>query len=184
MNSLQTLANKIKQWAFELGFAQTGITDLDVQKDYAQFETWLAKQFHGEMQYLKKYHTLRREPAKLVPGAQRAICVRMDYLAPNPPTLKSARKAYIARYVLGRDYHSLIRKRLTQLAKRIEKETGKRVYRAFADSAPILERPLAAKAGIGWQGKHTLILNRHAGSWFFLAELLIYLQLPQCEETL
>jgi len=181
MNDLADLAQRIKNWAAELGFAQCGIADLDVSQDHDRFMEWLAKQFHGDMRYLENNQAIRRHPEKLTPNTQRVICVRMDYLPPEHNSLdvlKNKALAYVARYTLGKDYHKLIRKRLTQLAKRIETETGARTYRAFADSAPILERPLAAKAGIGWQGKNTLILNRHAGSWFFLGELLIDLPLP------
>jgi len=181
MTNYQQLAIDIKHWAAELGFQQTGITDIDVAQSHQQYLAWLEKKFQGSMQYLEKNNDKRRHPEKLVPNTQRIICVRMDYLPPHPnitTTLQNKNKAYIARYCLGRDYHKLVRKRLTQLAKKIENETGQLCYRAFADSAPILERPLAAKAGIGWQGKNTLILNRKAGSWFFLGELFVDLPLP------
>lgn len=179
--ALQQLADQIKIWAKELGFQQCGITDCDLSAEQAHYETWLAQQFHGEMEYLGNHLDKRFDPASLVPGAQRIICVRMDYMPPDtePLTvLEDSDQAYVARYTLGRDYHKLIRKRLTTLGKKIDTATGERVFRAFVDSAPILERPLAEKAGIGWRGKHTLILNRQAGSLFFLGELFIDLPLP------
>ncbi|WP_415885617.1 tRNA epoxyqueuosine(34) reductase QueG [Neptuniibacter sp. QD37_6] len=179
--SLKALAQKIKIWAKELGFQQCGITDCDLSQEQAHYEQWLSNGFHGEMAYLENHLDKRFSANSLVPEAQRIICVRMDYLPPETKITKildDNDKAYISRYTLGRDYHKLIRKRLTQLGKRIEQEVGGSVYRAFVDSAPILERPLAEKAGIGWRGKHTLILNREAGSLFFLGELLIDLPLP------
>jgi len=179
--SLQALAGKIKNWASELGFQQCGITDCDLSKEQAHYEQWLEQGFHGEMDYLGNHLDKRFSANSLVPEAQRVICVRMDYLPPDTKitqVLDSDKKAYVSRYTLGRDYHKLIRKRLTQLGKKIEQEVGETVFRAFVDSAPLLERPLAEKAGIGWRGKHTLILNRQAGSLFFLGELLIDLPLP------
>ena len=179
--TLQQLADNIKQWAFELGFQQCGITDCDLSAEETNYKQWLANNFHGEMNYLDNHLDKRFSPDQLVPGAQRIICVRMDYLPPKTEAmanLESHEQAYISRYTLGRDYHKLIRKRLTQLGKRINEAMGDRAFRAFVDSAPILERPLAEKAGLGWRGKHTLILNREAGSMFFLGELFVDLPLP------
>ncbi|MCP4597438.1 tRNA epoxyqueuosine(34) reductase QueG [Neptuniibacter sp.] len=179
--TLQQLTENIKQWAEELGFQQCGITDCDLSSEEPNYKKWLEQNFHGEMGYLNNHLDKRFSADNLVPGAQRIICVRMDYLPPDTQVIKNLEnpdKAYISRYTLGRDYHKLIRKRLTQLGKRIDEATGDRVFRAFVDSAPILERPLAEKAGIGWRGKHTLILNREAGSMFFLGELFIDLPLP------
>ena len=178
---LTELSTKIKEWAMELGFQQCGITDCDLHAEQAHYEQWIERGYHGEMGYLNNHLDKRFSADSLLPGTQRVICVRMDYLPPEThaiDVLDDGNSAYISRYTLGRDYHKLIRKRLTQLGKRIEKEVGESVFRAFVDSAPILERPLAEKAGIGWRGKHTLILNRHAGSMFFLGELLIDLPLP------
>ncbi len=178
---LAELATRIKAWALELGFQQCGITDLNTAGEQAQYEQWLAQQYQGEMSYLENHTELRFDPARLVPGSQRLICVRMDYLPEKTQpvdTLGNSDQAYIARYTLGRDYHKLIRKRLTQLGQKIQAETGSPTWRGFVDSAPILERPLAQRAGLGWQGKHTLILNRHAGSLFFLGELFTDLPLP------
>lgn len=179
--SLNSLAQNIKQWATELGFQQCGITDCDISHEKKPYLSWLEEQYQGEMAYLGNHLDKRFAPEELVPGAQRIISVRMDYLPPDTGalnTLTDKSAAYISRYTLGRDYHKIIRKRLTLLGKRIEKETGERVFRAFVDSAPILERPIAEKAGLGWRGKHTLILNREAGSMFFLGELFIDLPLP------
>ncbi|WP_286237015.1 tRNA epoxyqueuosine(34) reductase QueG [Neptuniibacter halophilus] len=179
--ALAGLADNIKRWALELGFQQCGITDCDLEAERAHYEAWLTQHFHGEMSYLSNHMDKRFDAAQLVPGAQRIICVRMDYLPPDTRPLEvldSDGKAYVSRYTLGRDYHKLIRKRLSQLGDRINAETGERVFRAFVDSAPVLERPLAEKAGIGWRGKHTLVLNREAGSLFFLGELFIDLPLP------
>ncbi|MDF2181905.1 tRNA epoxyqueuosine(34) reductase QueG [Neptuniibacter sp. CAU 1671] len=178
---LAELATRIKAWALELGFQQCGITDLNTAGEQAHYEQWLAQQYHGEMEYLQNNSELRFDPARLVPGSQRLICVRMDYLPEKTEpvdTLGNPDQAYIARYTLGRDYHKLIRKRLTHLGQKIQAETGSQTWRGFVDSAPILERPLAQRAGLGWQGKHTLILNRHAGSLFFLGELFTDLPLP------
>lgn len=179
--ALSDLAASIKSWAKELGFQQCGITDCDLTDEQAHYEEWLAQGFHGEMGYLANHLDKRFTAEQLVPGAQRIICVRMDYLPPDTQAiniLENSATAYVSRYTLGRDYHKLIRKRLTQLGKQINAAVGETVFRAFVDSAPILERPLAEKAGIGWRGKHTLILNREAGSMFFLGELFIDLPLP------
>ena len=178
---LSVLATNIQQWASELGFQQSSIIAPDLEKQHAQMQQWLAEGYHGSMQYLANNSELRKEPLSIVPGSTRIISVRMDY---NPPAtqalkiLKDSQKAYIARYTLGRDYHKTVRKRLTQLAKRIEQETLNLGYRAFVDSAPIMERAIAEQAGLGWTGKHTLLINRTAGSYFFLAELFIDLPLP------
>ncbi|WP_299182533.1 tRNA epoxyqueuosine(34) reductase QueG [uncultured Neptuniibacter sp.] len=179
--ALSDLAASIKSWAKELGFQQCGITDCDLTDEQAHYEEWLAQGFHGEMGYLANHLDKRFTAEQLVPGAQRIICVRMDYLPPDTQALnilENSATAYVSRYTLGRDYHKLIRKRLTQLGKKINAAVDETVFRAFVDSAPILERPLAEKAGIGWRGKHTLILNREAGSMFFLGELFIDLPLP------
>ncbi|MFY0677983.1 MAG: tRNA epoxyqueuosine(34) reductase QueG [Neptuniibacter sp.] len=178
---LSQLANDIKNWAKELGFQQCGITDCDLSSEKEHYTSWLEQNFHGEMSYLENHLDKRFEADLLVPGSQRIICVRMDYLPPSTEALNNLsndEQAYVSRYTLGRDYHKLIRKRLTELGKKIDKAVGGSVFRAFVDSAPILERPLAEKAGIGWRGKHTLVLNRSAGSMFFLGELFIDLPLP------
>lgn len=178
---LSQLAAQIKNWARELGFQQCGITGTDLSAEGPKLQAWLDQGYQGDMGYLENHFEKRLDPPLLVPGTKRIISVRMDYLPPDTQTLKILRqpdKAYIARYTLGRDYHKTLRKRLTRLGQRIEEACETLGYRAFVDSAPVLERPLAREAGIGWQGKHTLILNREAGSWFLLGELFIDLPLP------
>ena len=175
------LRDKIKQWGLELGFQQVGISDVDLHEHEAQLQRWLDAGYHGEMDWMARHGMMRARPAELHPGTVRVISVRMDYLPPEAgfaQSLSQPDTAYISRYSLGRDYHKLIRNRLKRLGQRIEQEVGPFGYRPFVDSAPILERPLAEKAGLGWTGKHSLILNPHAGSWFFLGELLIDLPLP------
>lgn len=184
----QQLAADIKRWGRELGFQQVGITDTELGAQEEYLRDWLAKGYHGTMEWLAAHGTKRSRPAELVPGTVRVIAVRMDYLPGDTRQiniLKDPTKAYVSRYTLGRDYHKLIRKRLSQLAQQIDNALpddypgkGKLQNRAFVDSAPIMERPLAEKAGLGWTGKHTLILNSTAGSWFFLGEILTYLPLP------
>lgn len=178
---LQLLANEIKQWGAELGFQQVAIADIDLHAYRPHLENWLAKQYHGEMSYMERHSSLRTHPEELVPNTLRAVCVRMDYALTTTNSLaelKQQEKAYISRYARGRDYHKLIRKRLQKLADRISEAIGPFGYRAFVDSAPVLERALAEKAGMGWIGKNTMLINRKAGSWFFLAELFTDLPLP------
>ncbi|BCX81788.1 epoxyqueuosine reductase [Methylomarinovum caldicuralii] len=179
---LKRLAGDIKTWGRELGFQAVGITDTDLGAAEADFNAWLAAGFHGEMDYMARHGRKRTRPAELVPGTVRVISARMDYL-PQPhdalwENLRNTHRAYIARYALGRDYHKLIRKRLQQLARRIEQEIGPFGYRVFCDSAPVLEKPLAQKAGLGWQGKHTNLIAFRQGSWFFLGEIYTDLPLP------
>ncbi|HHX36139.1 MAG TPA: tRNA epoxyqueuosine(34) reductase QueG [Gammaproteobacteria bacterium] len=178
---LLTLTASIRDWAAELGFQQLGITDIDLSEDAERLDAYLAAGYHGEMAYMASHGSMRSRPDELVPGTLRVISVRMDYLPHDTQmaqVLAQPEKAYISRYALGRDYHKLIRKRLQKLAEKITEVTGPFGHRAFVDSAPVLEKPLARKAGLGWMGKNTLILNRKAGSWFFLGELLIDLPLP------
>ncbi len=180
-DQLQTLAEQIKAKARALGFQQCGITDTDLSGEAEALQAWLDKGYQGEMGYLSNHFEKRIDPSLLVEGTQRIISVRMNCLPPAIRTLKVLKqpdKAYISRYTMGRDYHKTMRKRLTQLGKAIEQLIGAFGYRAFVDSAPVLERPLARKSGIGWRGKHTLILNREAGSWFLLGELFVDLPLP------
>jgi len=180
-DQLQQLAQQIKTLANELGFQQCGITDTDLSMEAAPLKEWLDQGYQGEMGYLNNHFEKRIDPAQLVEGTQRIICVRMNCLPPDVRTLKILKqsdKAYISRYTMGRDYHKTMRKRLTRLAKEIEDLIGTFGHRAFVDSAPVMERPLAQKSGIGWRGKHTLILNREAGSWFLLGELFVDLPLP------
>ncbi len=175
------LAHDIKQWGQELGFQQVGITDINLQQYEANFLTWLAQRFHGEMQYMAAHGTKRYRPDELIPGTTRVISVRIDYLPPATDmveVLQNPQQGYISRYALGRDYHKLIRKRLAVLAKKISTVTSEFGFRAFTDSAPVLEKPLAEKAGLGWIGKHTNLINRAAGSWFFLGEIFTDVPLP------
>jgi epoxyqueuosine reductase len=177
----QHLAEQIKVWGQQLGFQQVGITDTDLTSEEPKLQQWLDAGFHGEMEYMAAHGMKRARPAELHAGTIRVISARIDYLpehAQFAANLADPSMAYISRYALGRDYHKLIRNRLKQLGERIEKELGALGFRPFVDSAPILERPLAVKAGLGWQGKHSLVLNQDAGSWFFLGELLVDIPLP------
>ncbi len=177
----QQLADTIKSWGKTQGFQQVGIADIDLSAYEPRFHEWLAKEFHGEMRYMTQHGAKRYRPEELVPGTIRVISLRMDYLPADtdiPKVLQDPNKAYISRYALGRDYHKLIRKRLQSLAEKISAEVGEHGYRTFADSAPVLEKPLAEKAGLGWIGKHTNLINRQAGSWFFLGEIYTDLPLP------
>jgi epoxyqueuosine reductase len=176
----KSLTQQVKTWGRELGFQQVGIADIDVSAHAAHLREWLAKQYHGEMAYMERHAEFRGDPAQLVPGTLRVISLRMDYLPADIQTisvLQNPGQAYLSRYALGRDYHKLIRRRLQQLAERIEQEVGSFGYRAFVDSAPVLERAFAEKAGLGWIGKNTMLINKRAGSWFFLGELFTDLQL-------
>ncbi|MCD6048244.1 MAG: queG [Gammaproteobacteria bacterium] len=182
----QALAEKIKQWGIELGFQQVGITDTNLQTAEAHLDEWLERGYAGEMYFMHKHGTKRARPAELVPGTQRIISVRMDYLPPESRTiaiLNDANKAFVSRYAVGRDYHKVLKKKLMQLAEKITAEVGSFGYRAYVDSAPVLEKPLAAKAGLGWQGKNTNLINRFAGSYFFLGELYTDLPLPVDESV-
>ncbi len=178
---LAELAGQIKAWGRELGFQQVGITDTDLGDAEAALQRWLAAGHHGEMGYMAAHGRKRSRPALLVEGTRRVISVRMDYLpAGDRPQalLADPSRAYVARYARGRDYHKLMRNRLQKLARRIEQAVGPFGYRCFVDSAPVLEKPLAEKAGLGWRGKHSNIVNRRAGCWFFLGEIYTDLPLP------
>ncbi len=176
-----SLVRKIRQWAEELGFQQVGITDVNLGEHEGYLQRWLAAGYHGGMAYMARHGTKRSRPAELEPGTARIISVRMDYLpaATRPlEVLESPAQAYLSRYALGRDYHRLIRKRLSVLAGRIESAAGGGRYRAFVDSAPVLERAVAERAGLGWIAKNTMLINADAGSWFFLGEIYTDLPLP------
>jgi len=183
------LAARIQTWSRELGFDQVGITDTDLSAQCEPLQQWLEKGYQGEMNWLAENLDKRLQPERLVSGAVRAICVRINYLPGDTrqiQVLKDPKKAYISRYALGRDYHKLIRKRLAKLAEKICNAAEPLMpvnQRPFVDSAPVLERPLAAKAGLGWVGKHTLVLNENAGSWFFLGEILTNIPLPVTTEV-
>ncbi|MFV0575506.1 MAG: tRNA epoxyqueuosine(34) reductase QueG [Vibrio sp.] len=175
------LAQKIKQWGIELGFQKVGITDVDLSKHEAQLQRWIDSGYHGSMDWMARHGMMRARPNELHPNTIRVISARMDYLPPQAQfasNLADPTQAYISRYALGRDYHKLIRNQLKKLGQKIEQEVGEFGFRPFVDSAPILERPLAQKAGLGWAGKHSLLLDKEAGSWFFLGELLVDLPLP------
>jgi epoxyqueuosine reductase len=174
------LAEKIKLWGLELGFQQVGICDVNLSEHESYLQHWLDAGYHGEMDYMANHGMKRARPDELLPGTLRVISVRMDYLPENAAfakNLKDKKTAYISRYALGRDYHKVLRSRLKKLAQKIETQT-ELAYRPFVDSAPVMERQLATKAGLGWTGKHSLLLNQNAGSWFFLGELLVDIPLP------
>jgi epoxyqueuosine reductase len=177
-----TLARAIKGWGQELGLQQLGIADTHLERAEGRLRRWLQRGWHGEMAFMARHGTRRTRPAELRPGTQRVICARLSYL-PEPMPVSMARladpaTAFVSRYALGRDYHKLLRQRLQRLAERIAGVVGPFGYRAFVDSAPVLEKPLAEKAGLGWIGKHTNLINRETGSWFFLGELYTDLPLP------
>jgi len=175
------LAAHIRQWGGELGFQAVGIADIDLAQAEGRLADWLALGWHGGMDYMARHGARRARPAELVPGTRRVISCRMDYagsLIDEWPALADGRRAYVARYARGRDYHRLVRTRLQRLCDRIRNVAGEFGHRVFADSAPVLEVELAARAGIGWRGKHTLLLSREAGSWYFLGEIYCDLPLP------
>ncbi len=178
----QALRRRIGEWAGELGFGGLGVTDTELERVEARLERWLADGRHAAMAWMAQHGTKRTRPAELVPGTIRVVSVRLDYWPPDSEhprrVLQDPLCGYVARYALGRDYHRLMRRRLQQLAERIEGEVGAFGYRAFADSAPVMEKPLAQKAGLGTQGKHTCLIDRDNGSWFFLGELYTDLPLP------
>jgi epoxyqueuosine reductase len=175
------LAAQIKAWGRELGFGKLGIAAVDLPQDEQHLLDWLAAGRHGEMHYMQRHGARRARPAELVPGTVRVVSARMDYLprgADPDAVLADATLGYVSRYALGRDYHKVLRTRLARLAERIAAVAGSAGYRAFTDSAPVLEKALARDAGLGWIGKHTNLLDRHDGSWFFLGEVFTDLPLP------
>ena len=179
---LAALALKVKDWGRELGFQKVGIAGIDLTRDAELLEAWLAAGRHGEMHYMARHGTRRVRPAELVPGTLRVVSARMDYwpadTLPARDALDDPTRAYVSRYALGRDYHRVLRSRLARLASRLADAAGSAGYRAFTDSAPVLEKALARDAGLGWIGKHTNLLDRRAGSWFFLGEVFTDLPLP------
>lgn len=183
---LQQITADIKNWGVELGFQEVSITDIDLSKYEGHLEDWIDRNYHGAMSYMAENHDKRCHPEQLVPGTIRVVCVRMDYSINSNDSLDSMQntgKAYVSRYARGRDYHKLIRKRLQKLARKIQDVAGPFGYRAFVDSAPVLERALAEKSGMGWIGKNTMLINKQAGSWFFLGELFTDLPLPVDEQV-
>jgi epoxyqueuosine reductase len=180
------LATDIKDWGVELGFQEVSITDIDLSEYEHHLEEWIDRNYHGVMSYMADNHDKRCHPEQLVPGTIRVVCVRLDYALESDDSLASMHntgKAYVSRYARGRDYHKLIRKRLQKFARRIQDVAGPFGYRAFVDSAPVLERALAEKSGMGWIGKNTMLINKQAGSWFFLGELFTDLPLPVDEKV-
>ena len=175
------LARAIKGWGRELGFQAVGIADTDLAAAEGRLADWLAAGYHGEMDYMARHGSRRARPAELLPGTLRVISARMNYLpqaADAWSVIGAGHKAYIARYATGRDYHKVLRSRLLRLARRVEREIGAFGYRVYTDSAPVMEVELAARGGLGWRGKHTLLLARDAGSYFFLGEIYTDLPLP------
>ena len=185
--TMQKLLENIRGWAAGLGFDHVGISDTQLEEHEAYLMNWLQAGLQGEMDYMQKHAAKRSRPAALLPGTLRIISVRMNYLPPRAKdpgeVLDDASLAYISRYALGRDYHKVMRKRLQKLADRIQAQVGAFGYRAFVDSAPVLEKALASKAGLGWVGKHTNLLCENAGSWFFLGELFTNLPLPVSQKS-
>ncbi len=178
----EKLAENIRGWAHELGFQATGIANTDLAEAETGLLDWLAQGFHGQMDYMAKHGIRRSRPADLLAGTVRVISVRMNYLPPEVrdswEVLQQGESAFISRYALGRDYHKLMRKRLSQLEEKIRIAVAEFEGRVFVDSAPVMEVALARKSGLGWRGKHTLLLSQDAGSWFFLGEIYTNLPLP------
>jgi len=180
------LADHIQTWSRDLGFGAVGITDIDLADHGEYLKDWLASGFHGDMDYMEKHDSLRWHPEQLHPGTVSIISVRLDYLEPDPSPeslLEENATAYVSRYALGRDYHKVIRGKLKKLVGQLSDYCEQHEFesfhaRVFTDSAPLLEKAIAAKAGLGWIGKNTLLLNETAGSWFFLGEVLTNLPLP------
>ena len=179
-DTLAAIQAQLDQWAQELGFQQVGITGVDLNQHEGYLQKWLDAGYQGDMHYMTRHGLTRARPADLIPGTCTVLTLRMDYLpeaAADPEVVLGQNdRAYISRYALGRDYHKLMRQRLARLAKRIEAELGAGQYRAFVDSAPVLERALAEQSGLGWIAKNTMLINERAGSWFFLGE--IYTDIP------
>jgi len=183
INDLHQLARDIKRWGVDSGFQEIGITDIDLKHEATLLEEWLANGYNGDMDYMARGAASRANPSAMVPGTVRVITVRLNYIAPEAKdawdVIEDGESAFISRYALGRDYHKVLRGKLQQLADKIAAEVGEQFqYRVFTDSAPVMEVALATKAGIGWRGKHTLLLNRDAGSLFFLGEIYVNLALP------
>ena len=176
------LAARIRELVREAGFQRCGITGIDLGADEHHLRDWLGRGFHGSMDWMARHGDKRSRPQELVPGTISVLSVGLDYGRRDDieawETLADGERAYVARYALGRDYHKLMRNRLQKLANRIADEIGPFGHRVFVDSAPVLERALARNAGLGWIGKHTCLIDRHGGSWFFLGELYLDIALP------
>ncbi len=176
------LLQKIRLWSEELGFQQLGVSNIHLGEHEEKLNEWLEAGFHGEMDYMQKHGSKRSHPEQLIEKTCRVISVRMDYMPPDcelsDTVLANPELGFISRYALGRDYHKVMRKRLQKLADKIKTHIGEFGYRAFVDSAPVLEKALAEKSGLGWIGKHSNLINAKAGSWFFLGEIYTDLPLP------
>jgi epoxyqueuosine reductase len=176
------LLQKIETWSEKLGFQQLGVSDIDLTQHEKHLNNWIAAGFHGEMDYMHKHGSKRSHPEELVDNTCRVISVRMDYMPPDcelsDEVLANTELGFISRYALGRDYHKVMRKRLQKLVNKINHHIGDFGYRVFVDSAPVLEKALAEKSGLGWIGKHSNLINKKAGSWFFLGEIYTDLPLP------
>ena len=181
------IAKNIKSWAKDFGFNDVGISDVKLGKNKLPYKKWISSGYHGQMGYLDRHQEQKFDPSKLLPNTQSVISVRLDYLpleAKALEALKNKNIAYISRYALGRDYHKVIRAKLKKLVAQIESNLDKEFnFRLFTDSAPVLEVDIAEKAGLGWRGKHTLLLNKNHGSWFFLGEIYTDLPLPSDTST-
>ena len=179
---LPRLREKIERWARELGFQSLGISSGQLTQAESHLLEWLNRGYHGTMSYMSRHGSARTRPHELLPGTVRIISVRMDYrpedVVDSLAGLEDLRNGYVARYAVGRDYHRLMRRRLQRLADHIADAIGPFLYRAFTDSAPVMEKPLASHAGLGWIGKHTNLINKNAGSFFFIGELYTDLPLP------
>ncbi len=175
------LARRIKALARESGFQRCGISGIELGEDEAHLRDWLARGLYGSMDWMARHGERRARPAELVPGTLRVLSVGLDYgqdEAAAWANLADGERAYVARYALGRDYHKLMRQRLQRLADKVAAEIGPFGHRVFVDSAPVLERALARNSGLGWIGKHTCLVDKDGGSWFFLGEVYLDLPLP------
>ena len=181
-SELKIFAQQLQTWGQELGFQQLGVSDIDLSASEERLHEWLAADYHGDMAWMASHGSKRSRPDELETGTRSVISVRMDYLPPEAAdaemVLNHPNLAYVSRYALGRDYHKVMRSKLKQLAQKMQQYIGEFGFRVFVDSAPVLEKPIAVKAGLGWMGKHTNLLTREAGSWFFLGELYTDLELP------
>jgi len=182
---LNNFVKQMQTWGHELGFQQLGVSDTDLSAAEQKLHDWLACEYHGEMQWMASHGLKRSRPDLLETGTRSIISVRMDYLPPEAAdaemVLNHPNLGYVSRYALGRDYHKVMRRKLKQLAQKMQQAVGEFGFRVFVDSAPVLEKPIAVKAGLGWIGKHSNLLNRDAGSWFFLGEIYTDLPLPETQ---
>ena len=178
-----SIEERVKQWGRSLGFDAIAIAGTGLAEEEARLLEWLGRGWHGEMDYMARHGVRRARPAQLVPGTLSVVTVRLNYRAPGArdswETIEDGESAFVSRYALGRDYHKVLRAKLQALADRMTAELGPFAYRVFTDSAPVMEVALAARAGLGWRGKHTLLLSRDAGSLFFLGELFVALDLKR-----